>query len=137
MSVPFGIPEEEPGVEIYRVVEGDNPYAIINSTPFYHPTCSLRFEVVDEDGNPVPEINVYVYAFNFGALRPIARVVTDEEGLCSISIGEGNYFVSGGTEEMGAARVIHTLEDEIITCQLILGEIDIPESFWLHYPLPE
>ena len=136
MSVPFGIPQEESGVELYRVVDGDNPYAIINSTPFYHPTCRLWIEVGDEEGNPSAGANVYIYVFNYGALRPIAKLETDESGLCSISIAEGDFFITGGIEEKGAARVIRTLENETLTYQLTLGDIEIPESFWLRYPLP-
>jgi hypothetical protein len=140
MSVPFGIPGEEGKdgeTELYRVVGGDNPYAIINSTPFYHPTCDLRIELVEEGGEPVPQAKVFVYVFNFGAMRPIAKLETNDDGICSISIGEGYYFISGGNDELRAARVVHALEDEILTYILTLGKIEIEESFWLHYPQPK
>jgi len=137
MSVPFGIPKADTGVELYRVVDGDNPYAIINSTPAYKPTSELRVEVYDENGEPVSGANVYIYVFNYGALRPIAKLETMDDGQCSISIGEGDYLITGGTEEEGAAKVIHTIRDEIMTYELTLGSIDIPESFWLEYPLPK
>jgi len=138
MSVSFGIPEEgeDEDVELYRVVEGDNPYAIINSTPFYHSTCTLGMEVLDEYGEAVSDANVYIAVWNFGILRPIARLTTDENGLCSISIGEGDYFITSGTEDIGAARLVKALKNETMTYQLTLGEIDIPESFWLSYPEP-
>ena len=137
MSVPFGIPRPEAKVELYRVVAGDNPYAIINSTSAYKPTSELRIELYDENGEPVDKANVFVYVFNYGALRPIAKMETSEEGGCSISIGEGDYLITGGTEGQGAAKVVHAFRDEVMTYELILGNIDIPESFWLKYPLPK
>ncbi len=136
MSMPFGIPEDDGVTELYRVVEGDNPYAIVNSTPNYRETSTLIITVADEEGKPLPGAKVVIYVFNYGALRPIARFDADENGQCAISIGPGDYFVSGGTEEKGAAQVARTLAGEIINCELVLGRVNIPESFWLEYPEP-
>ncbi len=137
LALPFGIPAEDGEEEIYRIVEGDNPYAVINATPNYRDTSTLGIEVADEYSVMFPDLPVYISIWNSGALRPIAKLTTDENGFCSIPLGPGAYFISSGTEEIGAARIVEivTIEGDL-TYRLILGDVDIPEEFWLHYPVP-
>ncbi|MFH1514146.1 MAG: transglutaminase domain-containing protein, partial [bacterium] len=109
MSVPFGLPDKETTVEeIYRYADYlPDRYAIINSTSFYTVPGSLEVTVVDKNDEPMKEANVLVYVFNFGALRPIAKLVTDENGVAQITIGEGRFFVSGGDENSGGGMIVN------------------------------
>jgi len=107
-TIPYGLPNlETMDEEIYRYVD-DKPekYAIVNSTNFYTTPGKLEVTALYEDGEPMVEANVYVYVFNFGGLRPIARIATDENGVAEITIGAGKYFISAGNEELGGGKLV-------------------------------
>ncbi len=139
MSVPFGLPDEETP-NLYRLQDEPGArYAIINSIGFYRPSTELTINVVDISGNPIPEINVYLSVFNFGALRPIARGETDEYGVWTITAGPGGYFISTGNEISGACMSFQVEDGESVelTMRVGLGAELPPEVFWLRYPHPE
>lgn len=115
MSVPFGLPDKATTTEeIYRYAD-DIPdrYAIINSIKNYAKTGELEVTVLDESGNPMVGANVMVYVFNFGALRPIARVNTDEKGFARLTMGSGRFFVSAGNEEKGGGLLVTIKKEKV------------------------
>ncbi len=139
MSVPFGLPD--PGTpNIYRVQDTPGArYGILNSIGFYRPSTDLTIRVVDISGNPLPETNVYLSVFNYGALRPIARGVTDENGLWKILAGPGGYFISAGDQSSGTCMPFQVLpgDPSEIALRVGLGAELPPETFWLRFPYPE
>ena len=92
LSAVFGEPAE--GEDVYRQEER---FALVNSTRRYAPTGALRVSCV-RNGEGVPEARVVVSLWNFGALRSIARLETDEEGAASIVLGDGRYVVSANDD---------------------------------------
>lgn len=115
MSVPFGLPDKASTTEeIYRYAD-DIPdrYAIINSIKNYAKTGELEVTVLDESGNPMVGANVMVYVFNFGALRPIAKVTTDENGFAKLTMGSGRFFVSAGNEEKGGGLLVTIKKEKV------------------------
>jgi hypothetical protein len=137
-SVPFGFPDPETS-DIYRMNEVPGSiYAVINSVSYYRDTTRLKIDVVDISGNPMPETNVYLSVFNFGALRPIARGVTDENGHWEITVGPGGFFISAGNEASGACMSIQIeqMDELALTLHLGLGAEIPPETMWLRYPYP-
>ncbi len=139
MSVPFGLPDPDTP-NLYRL--HDEPgarYAILNSIGYYRPSTELTVRVVNLAGEPMPEVNVYLSVFNFGALRPIARGETDEYGVWSILAGPGGYFISAGNTESGACTEFQVERGEPVELTLTvgLGAQLPPESFWLRFPYPE
>jgi hypothetical protein len=109
MSVPFGLPDRETcKEEIYRYEEKiPDKYAVINSITTYAEPGKLEITVTDRNGDPIADANVFIYVFNYGALRPIARLTADKMGFTKITIGEGRYFVSGGNESMGGGQLVN------------------------------
>ncbi len=139
LSVPFGLPDIE-NTDIYRIQNTPGAsYAIINSISSYRQSTELTIKVVDISGAPMPETNVYVSIFNFGALRPIARGETGEDGSWVMTIGPGGCFISAGNEMSGACTAVQIPEvDEYeITLTVGMGAELPPESFWLRFPHPE
>ena len=138
-SVPFGLPESGTE-EVYKLQDIPGArYAILDSTSFYRPSTVLTVNVVDLQGNPLPETSVYLSVFNFGALRPIAKGVTNEEGKWTITVGPGGYFVSAGDEIRGACIPLDVAEPGELEMSMTIGlgaELP-PGTFWLRYPVPE
>ncbi|MBM3307425.1 MAG: transglutaminase domain-containing protein [Candidatus Eisenbacteria bacterium] len=86
-----------PGEDAYRTGER---HAIVNSTARYTGTGALEV-LVTADGAPSPSVPVTVSLWNFGAVRAIARLDTDEEGRSRIELGDGDYVVCAGGPPRG------------------------------------
>jgi len=92
LSAVFGEPAD--GEEVYR---DEERFALVNSTHRYGPTGVLTVHCA-RGGRAVAGRDVLVSLWNFGALRPIARLETGREGDASITLGDGSYIVSAGDE---------------------------------------
>ena len=137
-SVPFGLPDpDDPNIYRYEDTPGSR-YAILNSIPSYRDSTELRINVIDIDGTPMPDTDVYFSIWNFGALRPVAKSTTDENGLLTIKVGPGGYFISAGNQESGACEAIQIPEQEVyeMTLRLGMGAEFPPDTFWLRFPRP-
>lgn len=133
-SIPYGLPDKENmDEEIYRYID-DKPerYAIINSLNFYATPGKLEVTALNEDDEPMVEANVYVYVFNFGGLRPIARIVADENGVAEITIGEGTYFISAGNEDIGGGKLVKIEKSKVTRTTIkASGDPVLDGYFWV------
>ncbi len=78
--------------EIYR---RESNAAIVNVTAQYVTNpCTLEVLAQNATSEPLTQTPVHVYVFNFGGLRPIARLVTGQDGRVALTINQGEYFVS-------------------------------------------
>jgi peroxiredoxin len=129
ISCTFGTPETE---NIYRK---EKRWSVINSTGNYSATCDLEITVVDGSGG-VAKCPVYLYVFNFGALRPFAKRETDQNGKASITLGIGDFFISAGKEKNFAWKIITAKPGEKISETLaITDKTGEPDGYyWLRYP---
>jgi len=115
MSISFGLPNRETCTEeIYRYEDKiPDKYAVINSIKNYAIPGELDVTLLDKEDKPIADANVFVYVFNFGALRPIARLTTDQNGFAKITIGEGRYFISGGNEQIREGMLVQIFKNKI------------------------
>lgn len=136
LSVPYGIPDGTDD-ELYRVQDEPGArYAIVNSTASYRDTTELKIKVVDLNDEPLEDIPVYISIYNWGALRPIAKGETDENGRWTVTAGPGGLVITAGDQDSAACAVLQIEESgpmEIIL-KIGLGAELPPESFWLRYP---
>lgn len=93
LSAVFG--EAASGEDVYR---DEERFALVNSTRRYGPTGTLSVTLT-RDSDPVEDGRVVVSLWNFGALRAIAGLHTDERGEASIALGDGRYVVSAGNPD--------------------------------------
>jgi hypothetical protein len=132
MNVSFGVPRSE--TSFYRK---EPNAAVINSTTSYTRTGILAVRVANGK-RAVKAASVVVSVFNFGTLRPIARLVTDKEGTAAIAIGPGDYFVSAGTPTARAEQVVHIEPDAVREVRFDLAAPQsAPDRFWLWYKAVE
>jgi hypothetical protein len=130
-SKPYGIPESEPGLYLAR--EGDWR---INSTDVYLETGQVDLSLT-RAGREVPDTEIRFAVFNFGSLRPIAKVTTDKEGKCSFKLGGGTYLVSTGDNANPLWEVVQIKRGQTVKVELDLSSPKNPLSFWLNYPPEE
>jgi hypothetical protein len=106
---------------------------LVNSTDFYTPTGEFEIEVT-EDAKPAKDISVFFSVFNYGALREIASIKTNEYGRAFLSIGKGTYFISSGNEENYTWKA-ESIENN--QKKKVILELNQPpknkDSFWLRY----
>ncbi len=124
----FGVPDN--GEEIYRK---EKNFAIINSTPNYV-SSPVRLKIVlTANKKNLSNVPIYIYVFNFGALRPIARLTSDKNGSAMITINQGEYFISAAWQESSYFNKIMVdeqnkkVELDLIQPQFVSG------SYWLNY----
>lgn len=112
--------------------------AVINSTPNYakERTRTLKLEIVDEDGNPVPKTQISILVYNWGGLRPLITLPADESGSRSLSVGRGAFFVSAFSETAGKAMVyIESSDAAQLYRKITLEKNYLPDqSVIMHYP---
>lgn len=128
-SSAFGVPED--AEEIYRK---ESNYAIINSTRNYveYP-AKLVITLLNERKEKLKRMSLYIYLFNFGGLRPVARLVTDTKGQANITINQGDYFISAGLKDSRYFQKI-TIDSSESRVEIVLQKSRlISGSFWLNY----
>lgn len=114
-SMCFGLPEGM-GPEVLRSVsDAGARYAQINGIGSYREPATLRLDLLpaavavsDPDrsykADDSIEHHVFVHVFNYGALRPIAKVPLSPEAEVTIQLGAGRYVLS--TDLPVASRAI-------------------------------
>lgn len=75
------------------VMSRNNMYTIINITDNYAPTSRLDVEVVDNQGNPVPDALVEYKVYNYAEFFTVAKKTADENGKSFITAGNGDMLV--------------------------------------------
>ncbi|MCD6097288.1 transglutaminase domain-containing protein [bacterium] len=104
-------------------------YTIINSTPTYTDPSYLLVNVEGMDS-----ASVYVYVFNFGALRPILYRVARQDSTVRFVMGKGEFVVSAGKDDMADfAKVTLTPGDTVSLTLVPEKSPKVPEKFWLRY----
>jgi len=128
LSSVFG--QAAPDDEVYREEER---YSLVNSTSHYVEPGFLRVAVTNR-GRRAEEIPVTVSLWNFGALRAIARLETDREGVARLSIGDGDYFVAAAGDAGHDWQVARIATGDTTTIALEISDSPAFEGeFRLHY----
>jgi hypothetical protein len=128
MNVAYGVPEDDSN--LYRK---ESNFAIVNSTASYAKTGRIVVQVLD-GRLPQPNVSVCFSVFNFGALRPIARLVTGKDGKVSLPIGEGDYVVSAGFPGRHCSQIVTSVAGLRREVRFDLGQpTGVPDRFWLWY----
>lgn len=65
----------------------------VNILNRYTQTKDLIIKVIDENKQPLSDVNVCFEVVNFSQLYPIATLNTDEKGQCSLNTGLGDLFI--------------------------------------------
>jgi hypothetical protein len=107
------------GEETYRSGER---YAVVNSTARYTDAGTLEATVTAAGGGPAQAVPVTVGLWNFGALRPIARMDTDGDGRARIVLGDGDYFACAGGPGAHDWRVVRVRAGETVVVSLDLSQ---------------
>jgi transglutaminase-like putative cysteine protease len=119
-----------------EVVTSERDYAVINSTAIYAEVTQPTVTVVDEKGNPVEHAKVEFGLYNYAEFYPIATLITDQQGRCSISIGKGDILLHA-TDGTRCTWNKHNLRtDSIITLTLKTCELPPHHDVW-HFDIPD
>lgn len=89
-----------------------------NVTPTYARTKDFEIQVVEADGKPAADTQVFVEILNSSRYNNIAELRTDEEGKTSIRIGFGTVHLWAVKEEKGCEILVNTGEEDHIVITL-------------------
>jgi transglutaminase-like putative cysteine protease len=92
-----------PGAE--PVLRREGRSTSVNSTAVYGPVKTLRLEVVDGRGRPLPACRIVFHLFNYGGWIPALAQRTDGQGRLELACGEGSWWVTA--EHQGRSAQLH------------------------------
>lgn len=75
------------------IVTKSNSFTTVNNTPIYAETKRVYVKVLDQQQNPVEDAKVEFRIYNYAELYPAVTLNSDNEGLCSITLGLGELVV--------------------------------------------
>ncbi len=75
------------------VVARTSKYTELNVIPDYAPTKRLYVKVKDKAGSIVKDANVEFQLYNYAEFYPLAKLNTNEEGVCSLLTGLGDLVI--------------------------------------------
>ncbi len=75
------------------VVTRNNKYTELNVISDYAPAKRLYVRVKDSLGNVVKDANVEFQLYNYAEFYPLAKALTDENGVCSLLTGYGDLVI--------------------------------------------
>jgi len=123
------------------VLRDGNYNSLINSTPNYDTghinSRTVKIITKDAEGNPLPDTEIAVMVFNWGMLRSILTVNTDENGHYSLVTGRGSYFISAAKDSLYALHEVPGVGGDY-RAEIILKPEE-PGSVWsrMQYPDPQ
>lgn len=119
-----------------EVVKSERDYAIINSTAIYAEVTQPVVTVVDSAGKPVRDAKVDFGLYNYAEFYPIASLVTDKHGTCSLTIGKGDILLHASYAGECTWGKYNLRTDTAIT--LTLGPCTLPaEPDTWHLDVPD
>ena len=104
-------------------IDTDGCCTLLNVTHHYAPVSRLTISVVSSDGTPAAGAQVVLSVVNMAAFSTVARLTTDENGMCCIDTGRVSLHAEVWTEEGCASENITVSGD----CQLLLTLKPEPE----------
>lgn len=114
--------------------------SVINSTQNYSKerTRKVSLSCVDEEGNPLSNVQIGVMVFNWGALRPLIILQSDKEGRLSFTTGRGDFYISAYKDDMMALSLVNASAIENPSLEIVLKkDFDIELQEMLFYPSNE
>lgn len=110
---------------------------LINSTRNYakERTRMLKLKVLKPDGKPAAKATVIPMVFNWGSLRALAYLATDDQGYLEFSCGRGAFYLSLYQSGLQAVQFVPSSEDKELELEVLLSaQLPGRESQIMHYP---
>ncbi len=86
-------------------------YTEINVTSNYAPTSRVDINVIDKDGNPVPNATVEFKLYNYAEFYTVAQKTTDYNGTTFLSAGHGDLLVWVTKDNLVAVKKVSWTHD--------------------------
>ncbi|MDD3535938.1 MAG: transglutaminase-like domain-containing protein [Candidatus Cloacimonetes bacterium] len=113
---------------------------LINSTPNYAGERSRKLElsVLDSQGAALENAEISIMVYNWGALRALTTILSDQGGKASFSVGRGAFYLSIYKSGEQALVAVPSSEAEKIELTVQLDK-DLPlvQNEILYYPANE
>ena len=104
----------------------------LNNLELYANTTALEVEIIDSEGNIIPNVNIDFEVLNYSEYCPIASLVSDENGRVSITLGLGYIHIYAYKDGRFTGKIVDTRELKNETIKLTL-EKNIHYNIWENF----
>ena len=103
---------------------------LINSTRNYakERTRKLKLKVLKQDGKPAAKATVIPMVFNWGSLRALCYLTTDDKGYLEFSCGRGAFYLSIYQAGTQAQEFVPSNEEQELNIEVVLKEGFLPSA---------
>ncbi len=122
-------------LEHAQTISIDNHATKLNITSNYGETIHTTVKTVDENGNPIEDVNIILYATTFGGLFSFYHEETDENGIAKIELGRTTTWVTARKDSLFGTGVLSTVKGDDELTITLSNNYYINESFVNHFPL--
>lgn len=109
----------------------------INSTRNYSKdrTRTIKLYVTDSTGKPVADASVIPMVFNWGSLRALSYLNTNDKGFAQFSVGRGAFFISIYANGERALEFVKSSDEELIEIHSGINVNKLDDAWYvMHYP---
>ena len=104
-----------------NVIKYNEYFTDVNNLSKYAETKRIYVKVTDTAGNPVNEAAVEFQLYNYAEFYPLARLITDSDGISSFETGNGDLLVWAEKENIYGYSKISVAETD--TLKLMLDKL--------------
>lgn len=111
-------------------------YTEINVTQNYAPVSKIVVEVMNADGLPLKNANVYFRLYNYAEFYAVAHKTTDDKGQAFLTAGRGDLLIWASDNGKCDFKKCTIGKDEKITLTLNKADGELPASLDLNVTPP-
>ncbi|MDZ4181443.1 MAG: transglutaminase-like domain-containing protein, partial [Candidatus Cloacimonadaceae bacterium] len=96
---------------------------VINSIRNYakERTRTLKLSMVDEAGKPLGKTPFGIMVYNWGSLRSLVWLESDDDGKFELSVGRGAFYISAFKDGKQALKLVPSSDEEIMNIAMVLS----------------
>jgi len=92
------------------IIKQENHVTYLSSIKYYTDFDYCHLKVRDENGNPLSEANINIYAASYGGIFSMIDLKTDENGELTVPLGKGTVYVTAFKDGKFAHSIFNTMK---------------------------
>ena len=93
------------------IIKQENHVTYLSSIKYYTDFDYCHLKVHDENGNPLSEARINIYAASYGGIFSMIDLKTDENGELTVPLGKGTVYVTAFKDGKFAHAIFNTMKN--------------------------
>jgi len=128
LASAYGRLDSEALDNVYR---RGSDFTLYNGTALYAPVGRLDVVLFDDVGEPLVGEEVFLSLYNYGSLRPIARLITDEDGAGAVDLGKTTVMVTAARGNKSDFALVEVRPGAVSRVEMVLDNWNLAEGDFL------